>query len=250
MSKENEPERSSTVEFSNGPAGLSQASGIAPLSAYLVRALRHELVQPLHSISLMIDLAPIHGQSGDVAEWTTRIDRALDGMKRMLNGLSEASRFELEPPEPALVQQSVQPILASLAEQFREPSSRAGMVIGLSAQQIKIATDEALLKQGLQRLLDNAIRHSQASAVTLDLERVGNSVRLIVRDDGIGLSALDIERSLAPLGTGSNARIKGTAGLGMGLTIAQQVARALGYGFDFRSEPGGGTSAGYIVPDA
>jgi signal transduction histidine kinase len=250
MSKEKAPERSSTAESENGLAGPGKPSGIAPLSAYLVRALRHELVQPLHSISLMIDLAPIQGQHGEVVEWTTRIDRALDGMKRMLNGLSEASRFELEPPEPVLVQQSVQPILASLAEQFREQCGRAGMVISLSVQQINIATDEALLKQGLQRLLDNAIRHSQASAVTLDLERAGSSIRLMVRDDGIGLNALDIERSLAPLGTGSNARIKGTAGLGMGLTIAQQVGRTLGYAFEFHSEPRRGTSAGYIIPGA
>lgn len=227
---------------------VAQTPTVAPLSSYIVRSLRHELVQPLHSLNLMIDLVPLGGSEADFAQWADRLDRALSGMKRMIAGLGDAARLEIEPPPLTLVEQSLEPILGAVADSHRDLAAHVGAAIELVPGTHTAVTDRSMVRLGLDRLIDNALRHAGAQHVTLRVERRDEGLLIEVRDDGTGIEPADRERCLAPLGTGSTARIKGSAGLGMGLTVAQQVAALLGYGFYFRSSPEEGTSAGYLIP--
>ena len=79
-----------------------------------------------------------------------------------------------------------------------------------------------------QELLGNIRKHAQARSVDAQLLRNGNSLVLMVHDDGVGISA-------------------GQKG-GIGLINISDRARALGGKFDLESRPGEGTTATVRIP--
>jgi signal transduction histidine kinase len=81
-----------------------------------------------------------------------------------------------------------------------------------------------------QEALTNIARHSGAKHATITLEPAGESIRLMVKDDGRGLAAVP-----------SNGR-------GMGLTGIRARARSAGGEAQIRSKPGGGVLIEVRVP--
>ena len=78
----------------------------------------------------------------------------------------------------------------------------------------------------LRNLLENAVRHSPAGGrVTLRCEALGRRVALTVRDEGPGVAELDRTRIFEAFYRGASERAT-HVGTGLGLTIAQEIARA------------------------
>lgn len=92
--------------------------------------------------------------------------------------------------------------------------------------------------QILLNLIGNAIRYSPAgSHIWISLEREDSRVRVIVADQGPGLSEEDQARVFAKFERlGRN----GDGGSGLGLYISQRLARAMGGDLSVRSAPGQG----------
>ena len=47
-----------------------------------------------------------------------------------------------------------------------------------------------------RELLTNVIKHARASAVRIELSRIGDTARLVVADDGVGMGDVDLEARL------------------------------------------------------
>ncbi|MDT7834230.1 ATP-binding protein [Aquabacterium sp. OR-4] len=104
------------------------------------------------------------------------------------------------------------------------------------------------LRRLLDNLLDNAIRHGSRADVRL--WRSGPAHWTVRIDDrGPGLSATQLHRALQPwqqLGAGAPADARG--GSGLGLYIADQLARGLGATLQWRNRAGGGLSVSLCLP--
>ena len=94
------------------------------------------------------------------------------------------------------------------------------------AGEVAARGDEALLRQLVMNLLDNAVRHApSAGTVTVNLQRQNGCAQLAVEDSGPGVPAAEQGRvferfvRLAPSGAG---------GAGLGLAIARWVAEQHG----------------------
>jgi signal transduction histidine kinase len=100
--------------------------------------------------------------------------------------------------------------------------------------------------QVLLNLVGNAIRYSpENSRIVLDLEAAGDRARVIVADEGPGLSAPDQARvfdKFERLGR------SGDGGSGLGLYISRRLARAMGGDLTVASEPGQGARFILEVP--
>ena len=83
----------------------------------------------------------------------------------------------------------------------------------------------------LQESLTNVARHSAASQVRVDLSRQGGWLNMVVRDNGRGISALDLESSRS-----------------FGLLGMRERAHVFGGRVDIQHEPKGGTSVRVCIP--
>jgi signal transduction histidine kinase len=83
-----------------------------------------------------------------------------------------------------------------------------------------------------QEALQNALKHSGADRITLELDLAGSGGTLIVSDDGTGFDPAD------PLVRSRH----------LGLTVMRERARAIGGRLELRSQPGEGTTVRLEVP--
>ena len=109
--------------------------------------------------------------------------------------------------------------------------------------------DEAFLHQLFLIFLDNAIKYSPSDTrVRVALERKNGAIQVRFEDQGIGISAAHLpfifERFYRAAQTGNGEAHSG----GLGLAIAQAIARAQGGSIQCESAPGLGSTFTVILP--
>jgi signal transduction histidine kinase len=113
-----------------------------------------------------------------------------------------------------------------------------------------IIADERAIKQCLLNLLSNAIKFSELGgkvSITALIDGEGRSV-LTITDEGIGMTAEELERALQPFGQAQASTTRTYGGTGLGLPITQGLVEAHGGVMSIASAPGEGTRVSVILP--
>ena len=110
--------------------------------------------------------------------------------------------------------------------------------------------DSEAIQRALVNLIHNAIQHSAAGGSVRVSARSGRrgSLEISVEDDGAGISAQELSRIFEPFYRGSGPRNGQFPGTGMGLAIADRIARAHRGRVTAVSAPGHGSSFTLHLP--
>ncbi|WP_137789298.1 HAMP domain-containing sensor histidine kinase [Bacillus sp. E(2018)] len=114
-------------------------------------------------------------------------------------------------------------------------------------EDIHVECDSLKIKQVLIILLDNAIKYS-SEAIKVELTKQGNSVRLSVSDNGIGISKENLDKVYDRFFRVDQARSRDKGGAGLGLSIAKQIVSAHQGKIDLVSEEEKGTTVTMEIP--
>lgn len=112
--------------------------------------------------------------------------------------------------------------------------------------------DGILVQAALQNILDNAIKYSpEDSDITVSIDPVNGAqndmLRLAVTDQGRGFASVDLTQLTKRFARGSNAG--DVVGSGLGLTIADEVARAHGGQIEIsQNSEGAGACVSLVLP--
>ncbi len=116
---------------------------------------------------------------------------------------------------------------------------------------VHVLADEAMLKQAVRILTDNAAKYSPAgSPITLRAYREEGTVCLDVQDNGIGVSPEDAKRMFDRFYRADAARSSATGGSGLGLSIARWIVERHGGHFRVASFEEIGTRVTIVLPSA
>nr|WP_225937634.1 PAS domain-containing protein [Myxococcus sp. RHSTA-1-4] len=111
------------------------------------------------------------------------------------------------------------------AEQFRAQAAQAACDIVLQLPgPVSGWWDRHRLEQVVRALLSNAIKYGPGRPVVLQVERLSDTARLTVRDEGIGIAPQDLTRIFEKFGRAVSTRNYG--GLGLGLFITRRIVEA------------------------
>ena len=102
------------------------------------------------------------------------------------------------------------------------------------------------MKRCIDNLLSNALRYGKNARVSMAVRT--NAVDIIIDDDGPGIPAAKREDVFRPFLRLDESRNPGTGGVGLGLTIARDIARFHGGDVVLENSPLGGTRARVWVP--
>ena len=214
-------------------------------------AVSHDLRAPLRTIESFSGL--LAGRASERLDETDQdyLRRIRAGAQRMgglLHSLSELSGVLRADIKPTCVDLSLlaEWVGAELCD--AEPTRPARITVqpGLAGR-----GDERLLKQLLTHVMGNAWKFSRArdcASIDVEGERVGDILRLTVRDAGIGFDANYTHKLFEPF-----QRLHGVeqgGGHGLGLAIAQRIAQRHGGGITGQSPPGGGATFVVELPAA
>jgi signal transduction histidine kinase len=106
--------------------------------------------------------------------------------------------------------------------------------------------DEARLDQILTNLLGNAVKYGAGGVIEIEGRNDGDSVRVTVRDHGIGISAADQQRIFQRFERASGQRQH--PGLGLGLWITSELVKAMGGRITVASALGAGAAFTVFLP--
>jgi signal transduction histidine kinase/CheY-like chemotaxis protein len=193
----------------------------------LLRAASHDLRQPLHTIGLLTTLLK---DSDDKAEQAKLIDKtqiAVDGMNTMFGSLLDLSLLESGelPVNPEHFY--LQDVLEKLALDFELQAKHHALSFKVVETSACVYTDPLLLERILRNLLSNAIRYTPQGKVLLGCRRLKNLIRVCVIDTGIGLDNESKYKIFDAFYRDKAAQQLSDKGLGLGLSIVQEIANLL-----------------------
>jgi two-component system osmolarity sensor histidine kinase EnvZ len=102
------------------------------------------------------------------------------------------------------------------------------------------------LRRCIGNLIDNARRHG--SRVWVTAVAVADGIDILVDDDGPGIPVADRDRAFRAFIRLDPSRNPSTGGIGLGLTIARDVARSHGGEVTLETSPQGGLRARLHLP--
>ncbi len=157
----------------------------------------------------------------------------------------EAGRMKLELQELDLVQ--------TLNESLRVVSGRAEMkglsVSALIAETAPIIADRRAVKQILVNLLSNSVKFTpDGGRVVVRTRVVGDTIRLLIADTGIGIPSGAVSRLGRPFEQVESQLSKSYPGSGLGLAIAKSLTQLHGGDMRLRSRLGRGTVVAVTLP--
>jgi signal transduction histidine kinase len=100
--------------------------------------------------------------------------------------------------------------------------------------------DRARLEEALTHLLGNAVKFGAGRPIRLQVSQWGGSARLVVEDQGIGVSPEALERIFGRFERAVPSQEYG--GLGLGLFLTRQIVEAHGGTIHVTSRPGEGAT--------
>ncbi|GGG62192.1 hypothetical protein GCM10011374_26670 [Kocuria dechangensis] len=216
------------------------AAGNAMRTA-LLAAVSHDLRTPLAGIKASVSslrMQDVVLSEQDTAELLATIEESADQLTERIDDLLDMSRIQ----SGNLVVHRVPLELADLAESAvrnacgAEQRHRIDLDIPLDTP--PVLGDHGLLVRIIANLVENAVKHSTGTPVTLRAAATDGAVALQVIDHGPGVPAADRERIFQPfqrLGDRDN-----TTGIGLGLAVARGLAEGVGGRVHAEDTPGGG----------
>jgi two-component system osmolarity sensor histidine kinase EnvZ len=188
----------------------------------MLSGISHDLRTPLTRLRLGLSMLPEgRANSGDIAE----MERDVAEMEALIDAFLQFARAEAGSPP-------VSTVPAELAARAVEKARRGGGDVRLAAPDddahVPLPLRTLAVERALDNLIGNAVRYGGRAEVSV--ARVGETaLRFTVEDDGPGIPPGRREEAMRPFARLDVARNqdRGT-GVGLGLAIAQEIARAHG----------------------
>ena len=215
----------------------------------------HEIRTPLNGILGMAQLLqkevaePALRSRLDIVAQSARHLQVLIGDLIDLSRV-EAGRLRIEPTAVAL-RDVVREVTGLQAAAAAEKSLRFELRVDPGVPS-RVLADAPRVKQVLHNLLGNAIKFTSRGEVEMAVAAAGGSLHFTVRDSGPGVDPALRERIFRPFeqpaAAGAAAGSAARGGLGLGLTISRQLARAMGGDVQCLPADGGGACFRFSMP--
>jgi PAS domain S-box-containing protein len=229
---------------------LAEESNAA--KAKFLSMMSHDLRTPLTTISANAQLLAAEGPlTAGQRDAVREIREACELQLMMISDILEFARLD---SGRVHVQSQAVPVADAVARAealVRVQADEAGLTLATDACRgdATVLADPSRLQQILLNLLTNAIKFTPPGGeVAVLCETEGERVHIRVRDTGIGIPPDQLQRIFSPfvqLGHSAPSR-----GVGLGLAISRDLARAMDGDVTAESAPGGGSVFTVKLPGA
>lgn len=203
----------------------------------------HEIRTPLNAIVGFADLLPAVQNENDRQQLITEIQNNNQKLLRIISGLVSMSEIEAGARSLSKVSVDINLLLQDLQTQ-NQPNTDVPILLHLPKKQMMIHSDQLVITQMMDNLLQNAIKFTTEGSITLGYDVEGDQLRLWVSDTGKGISETDQERIFDRF-VKLDEYVPGT---GLGLSVVKTHASHLGGSVGVESTPGRGSRFWVLLP--
>ncbi len=207
-------------------------------------AVSHDLLQPVHAAHLFAHALSEQLRHAQYEEAVRNIEGALTSAEGLLAGLLDISRLGGGGMTPQPQSFCLSEMLSSLTSEFSVLARERGIALHAVPCRAWVYSDPQLLRRVLQNFLANAVRYTESGRILIGCRRVGANVRgagqeqndaalrIEVWDTGPGIAEAHREVIFEEFRRLDH----GGQGLGLGLAIAERIARLLEHRLGLRSQ--------------
>jgi signal transduction histidine kinase len=213
--------------------------------------LSHEVRSPIGGISKLLELIVEEQHMGlpaPVKDDLHVLQQSAHSLYQLVDELLEWSRCQADGVEIELTPIDLKSFVDNLQKLFQPLAEVKKIALTFSIQADvpeAIVSDELRLRQICSNLLANAIKFTDAGAVSFHVSKdpsVPNQILIAVADTGIGIPAASMGRLFKPYSQADPSIARKFGGSGLGLSISLHFAKLLGGQITVRSEPDKGST--------
>jgi len=189
----------------------------------------HELRTPLNAMRSRLEVTLEKERAPEeYRRILTELADEVASMSDSVHGLMRLSQSEAGLSPEQRVSVDLGGLLTEVVEFFEPLALEAGIEVNLKVDNaVTVPGDPSWLHRLFANLLHNAIKYTpKGGSVSLGIEKSGERVGVFVSDTGVGISGEEVERIFEPFH-----RVGATPeapGIGLGLPLAREIARAHG----------------------
>ncbi len=216
-----------------------------------INNMTHEFKTPISTIAISAQVLrdPAILQAPDrLLNYATIIENENQRLRQQVERVLQVAELDKED-----LQLKIDPIdMHGLIEEVAT-SRRVGLdgqiVLDLNAENHHILGDRLHLSNVLYNLLDNAIKYCEAQPlVTIRTSNASNHLKIIVRDNGIGIAPKDRDRIFDKFYRVSTGNVHNVKGFGLGLSYVREILTRHKGRITVTSSPGQGSEFHIFIP--
>jgi signal transduction histidine kinase len=215
----------------------------------------HELKTPLNTLILEVQLRKLQLSRNNLAAFSEerlrnmvdKDERQIQSLIRLIDDMLDVSRIRtgklsIRPSRTDLAQ-----LVGNVVESFAAQMEACGCELRLQREESIVGVWDAFrIEQVLANLLTNAMRYGAGKPVQVSVASCAEGACIEVRDHGIGISPKSLERIFCQFERAEGS--ESSAGLGLGLFIADQIVRAHYGRIQVQSQEGQGSMFRVVLP--
>lgn len=214
-----------------------------------IEDIAHELKTPIATLKGGIELTLSRDRSKTEYKQTlkeTLIDT--DRISKLVNNFLDLAWVGIRHDAHNNKQFSLTELLINLSKTAFKLGLHKNVIINTTIDKnIKIFGDENKISRAVLNLIDNAMKYTPSNKhVFITLKKVDKNAILIIKDEGIGISKVDLIHVFERFYRGS--KTAKTLGSGLGLAIANGIIKAHDGNIKIDSKVGKGTVVKVILP--
>jgi two-component system phosphate regulon sensor histidine kinase PhoR len=231
---------------------ITRTRELERMKTAFLNTVSHELRTPITSIRAFSELMlRKEADAAKVHEWSGVINEEAERLNRLIDDLLDVSRLEAG-KQLTIAKRPVElaPLLERFWTLFAAQESNHPLALSLNPDLTLAELDPDRFIQILTNLVSNAIKYSpDGGPVELSVDFAPpQSLRVEVRDHGLGLSADDKAHLFEKFYRVEGAHMQGIRGTGLGLSITKYLVEAHGGRIGVISEKGKGSTFWFEIP--
>ncbi|HJQ18931.1 MAG TPA: PAS domain-containing protein [Gemmatimonadaceae bacterium] len=218
-------------------------------------AMSHDLRTPLNAISGYAALASdgVYGPAtDDQRSAMARIRRASAHLLSLINDILSFAKLEAGRVQLRLELVSVNQIVSGAVSMIEPQAADRGLIVHAppGPDGVRVRADRERLTQILTNLLTNAVKFTPAGSISVEWQADEHNVRIAVRDTGRGIPVEKLASIFEPFVQASQHADERRQGVGLGLSISRELARAMGGDLSVDSAEAQGSTFFLSIPRA
>lgn len=231
-------------------ASLSKEKELNEMKSRFVSMASHEFRTPLTTMMSSLSLVTRYNERNDPdnhAKHIRKIEKSIVNLTDILNDFLSVSKLEEGKVENDPEEMNLKHFLLDIDSEMQGMLSEKQTILQNYSGEEQVYLDAKLLRNILFNLISNAIKFSPEDGVIELSTRVDEqTISILVKDHGIGISEQDQQHLFERFFRGGNAtHIQGT---GLGLNIVARYAELMNGKVSIESAQNKGTTASLFIP--
>ncbi len=213
---------------------VTKEKAAARIKDQLVATVSHELRTPLTAIIGSLGLLQA-GVAGALTEQSARLVTMArnngDRLVKIVNDLLDMEKMQSGKLDYDFAPVDLARLIGEVVAQNHSYTQGFGVEVRIAGDDapVTVLADEGRIAQVLTNLISNAAKFSpRGSEVLLKLERLADTARISVIDEGRGISEAFREHLFARFSQDRDSAVPGHPGSGLGLAISRSIVEAHG----------------------